>query len=57
MVGMQGRYLTPLLLLAVTALPKLDQVSWGKGQIQSAVCYGNIIFAVILALGIGYYFY
>ena len=56
MHGVQGRYLTPLFLVVAWILPKIRQTSWNEEQIQSATCYCNIIFAVIFALGIGYYF-
>lgn len=57
MHGVQGRYLTPLLLIAALILPKIDQTGWKEEQINSAVCYCNIIFSAVLVLGIGYYFY
>lgn len=57
MTGVQGRYLTPLLIIAAMFMPKIRQTTWTERQVENAVLYGNIIFAVMLALGIGYYFY
>ena len=57
MHGVQGRYLTPLLLLGALIWPKIDQTGWKRQQIDSAVCYCNIIFAAVFVLGMGYYFY
>ena len=57
MAGVQGRYLTPLLLMAALILPKINQHEWKEEKINSALCYCNIIFSTVLVLGIGYYFY
>lgn len=57
MHGVQGRYLTPLLLIAALILPKINQTGWREEQINSVLCYCNIFFSAVLVLGIGYYFY
>lgn len=57
MLGVQGRYLTPLLLAAALIFPKAEQHPWKEERLSSAVCYCNIIFPLMLTLGIGYYFY
>lgn len=57
MHGVQGRYLTPLLLVGAMILPKIDQTRWTEQKIGSTVCYCNIIFAAVFVLGVGYYFH
>lgn len=56
MHGVQGRYLTPLLIPAALIMPKIRQKGWTEEQIGSVVCYCNIIFASVFILGIGYRF-
>ncbi len=57
MTGVQGRYLTPLLMLIALFIPKLKQNTLKTEQIENIVHYGNVIFSLMLSLGIAYYFY